>query len=127
MVDKRLKKLDLLRNDMIPPELIGPENYKTLIIGWGSTYHTIREALGRLGTKHVAFLHFKQVYPLHPEAIVYFKKATKTVIIENNGTGQFGQLIRNADRIRYGSEDPEVQWLAIFCGGTGRPVEVHLD
>jgi 2-oxoglutarate ferredoxin oxidoreductase subunit alpha len=65
-----------------------------LIVGWGSTYHAIREALGRLGTNDVAFLHFKQVYPLHPEAIAYFKKAKKTVIIENNGTGQVGQLIR---------------------------------
>jgi 2-oxoglutarate ferredoxin oxidoreductase subunit alpha len=94
MVNKRLKKLDLLKKDVIPPELFGPQNYKTLIVGWGSTYHAIREALGRLGTNDVAFLHFKQVYPLHPEAIAYFKKAKKTVIIENNGTGQFGQLIR---------------------------------
>jgi 2-oxoglutarate ferredoxin oxidoreductase subunit alpha len=94
MVNKRLKKLDLFRNDIIPPELFGAENYKTLIVGWGSTYHAIREALGRLGTKDVAFLHFKQVYPLHPEAMAYFKKAKKTVIVENNGTAQFGQLIR---------------------------------
>jgi 2-oxoglutarate ferredoxin oxidoreductase subunit alpha len=94
MVNKRLKKLDLIRNDTIPPELVGPENYKTLIVGWGSTYHAIKEALGRLGTDDIAFLHFKQVYPLHPEAIAYFKKAKKTVIVENNGTGQFAQLIR---------------------------------
>jgi 2-oxoglutarate ferredoxin oxidoreductase subunit alpha len=94
MVNKRLKKLDLIEKEIIPPELLGPENYKTLIVGWGSTYHAISEALGRLGTKDVAFLHFKQVYPLHPESIAYFKKAKKTVIVENNGTGQFGQLIR---------------------------------
>ena len=42
----------------------------------------------------IAFLHFKQVYPLHPETIAYLKKAKKTVIVENNGTAQFGQLIR---------------------------------
>jgi 2-oxoglutarate ferredoxin oxidoreductase subunit alpha len=94
MVNKRLKKLDLIEKEIIPPELLGPENYKTLIVGWGSTYHAISEALGRLGTKDVAFLHFKQVYPLHPESIAYFKKAKKTVIVENNGTAQFGQLIR---------------------------------
>jgi len=94
MVNKRLKKLDLLMKDIIAPELFGPENYRTLIIGWGSTYHAVKEALGRLGTNDVAFLHFKQVYPLHPEAIAYFKKAKRTVIVENNGTGQFGQLIR---------------------------------
>jgi 2-oxoglutarate ferredoxin oxidoreductase subunit alpha len=94
MVNKRFKKLDLLMKDVIAPELFGPENYGTLIIGWGSTYHAIREALGRLGTKDVAFLHFKQVYPLHPNTVTYLNKAKKIVIVENNGTGQFGQLLR---------------------------------
>jgi 2-oxoglutarate/2-oxoacid ferredoxin oxidoreductase subunit alpha len=93
MVNKRFKKLDLLKKDMVPPELVGPENYKTLIVGWGSTYHAIREAIGRVGRKDVALLHFKQVYPLHPDAIAYIKRAKKTVIIENNGSAQFGQLI----------------------------------
>ena len=94
MVNKRYKKLDLIKKDVIPPELVGPKNYETLIIGWGSTYQVIREALGTLGTKDVAFLHFKQVYPLHPDTITYIKRAKKTVIIENDATAQFGQLIR---------------------------------
>jgi 2-oxoglutarate ferredoxin oxidoreductase subunit alpha len=94
MVNKRFKKLDLLKKDVIPPELVGPENYKTLIIGWGSTYHTIREVLERLGREDTALLHFKQVYPLHPSTTDYLQKAKKRVIVENNGTGQFGQLIR---------------------------------
>ena len=94
MVNKRIKKLDLIKNNVIPPELVGSKNYETLIIGWGSTYHTIREALERLGKEDVAFLHFKQVYPLHPDTITFIKKAKKTVIVENNGTAQFSQLIR---------------------------------
>jgi len=94
MVNKRFKKLDLLKKDVIPPELVGPKNYKTLIIGWGSTYHTIKESLEKLGTKDIAFLHFKQVYPLHPDAVDHLQKAKKRVIVENNGTAQFGQLIR---------------------------------
>jgi 2-oxoglutarate ferredoxin oxidoreductase subunit alpha len=94
MVKKRLKKLDLIRNDAIPPELFGPKHYDSLIIGWGSTYHAIKEALGRLGREDTALLHFKQVYPLHPDTIAYLKKARMTLIVENNGTAQFGQLIR---------------------------------
>jgi 2-oxoglutarate ferredoxin oxidoreductase subunit alpha len=93
MVNKRLKKLDLLMRDIIAPELVGPKNYETLIIGWGSTYHAIREALGRLDREDISFLHFKQVYPLHPDTIACLKKAKKTVIVENS-TSQFGQLIR---------------------------------
>ncbi len=94
MVNKRFKKLGLLMKDVIAPELVGPKNYETLIIGWGSTYHAIKEAFRRLGTKDVALLHFKQVYPLHPDTIAYLQKAKKRVIVENNGTAQFGQLIR---------------------------------
>ena len=77
-----------------PPELIGGENYKTLIIGWGSTYYGIKEALKRLEDKEFAFLHYKQVYPLHPDTKEYLKKADRTVLVENNATGQFGSLIR---------------------------------
>lgn len=94
MVHKRLKKLDLLMKDAIIPDLIGPEDYEILIIGWGSTYHIIKEALERLGRQDTAFLHFKQVYPLHPNTVDYLQKAKKKMIVENNGTGQFARLIR---------------------------------
>jgi 2-oxoglutarate ferredoxin oxidoreductase subunit alpha len=73
---------------------VGPKNYETLIIGWGSTYHITREALERLGREDTAFLHFKQVYPLHPNTGDYLRKAKKRVGLENNRTAQFGQLIR---------------------------------
>jgi 2-oxoglutarate ferredoxin oxidoreductase subunit alpha len=94
MVNKRLKKLDLLKKDILAPELVGPENYKTLIIGWGSTYPILKEALERLGRKDAALLHFKQVYPLHQNTVDFLAKAKKRVNVENNGTGQFGQLLR---------------------------------
>ena len=94
MVDKRLRKLELINREVIPPELIGSEDYKTLVIGWGSTYNVVKEARERLGRDDVSFLHFKQVYPLHPDTASYLQKAAKTVIIENNATSQFGQMIK---------------------------------
>jgi len=94
MVNKRLKKLELLKQDIIPPELIGPENYKNLIICWGSTYHAVREALNTLKRDDLAVLHFKQVYPVHPLTADYLKKADKTIILEGNATAQFKQLIK---------------------------------
>jgi 2-oxoglutarate ferredoxin oxidoreductase subunit alpha len=42
----------------------------------------------------VAFLHFKQVYPLPKETQDFLSKAERTVIIENNATCQFGKLIK---------------------------------
>ncbi|MEW5819361.1 MAG: 2-oxoacid:acceptor oxidoreductase subunit alpha, partial [Cyanobacteriota bacterium] len=94
MSDKRLKKLDLILDDLLAPVLVGPKNYKNLIIAWGSTLNVIKESLDKLGRNDTALLHFKQVYPLHPETINYLKKAEHTIIIENNATSQFGNLIK---------------------------------
>jgi len=94
MAEKRLKKLDEIKKDIIKPELIGSSNYETLVIGWGSTYNIVKEAIEKGGDKKTAFLHFSQVYPLHESTAEYINKAKKTIIIENNATCQFGQLIR---------------------------------
>jgi len=93
MVDKRLRKLDQLQGEIIPPELVGPQKYETLVIAWGSNYHVVIEAMHKLGKEGVAFLHFNQVYPLHPETVSYLQRAQTTVLIENNATAQFGQVI----------------------------------
>ncbi|PWI48203.1 2-oxoacid:ferredoxin oxidoreductase subunit alpha [Candidatus Heimdallarchaeota archaeon B3_Heim] len=94
MVDKRLyKKLKLLKEDFVKPELIGPTDYSILLIGWGSTYSAVKEALELSTRKDVAFLHFKQVYPLSEDTIDYLKKAKKVVVVENNATAQFGKVI----------------------------------
>jgi 2-oxoglutarate ferredoxin oxidoreductase subunit alpha len=100
MVNKRLKKMEMIKQEAIPPVLIGNENYKTLIIGWGSTYHPIKEALDRLKKDDVSFLHFKQVYPLHPSTSGYLTKAQKTVIVENNATSQLGNIIQHDTGIK---------------------------
>jgi 2-oxoglutarate ferredoxin oxidoreductase subunit alpha len=94
MVDKRLKKFDGINKDSIPPELIGSSDYNTLIIGWGSTYGILKEALENLNRDDVAFLYFKQVYPLHGSTIKYLDKADKTIIFENNAESQFANLIK---------------------------------
>lgn len=94
MVEKRLKKYSEIKKEIVPPELYGEKDYKTLVIGWGSTYHIINEAIENIRNKKIAHLHFKQVYPLHDEIINFLKKAEKTIIIENNATSQFSKLIR---------------------------------
>jgi 2-oxoglutarate ferredoxin oxidoreductase subunit alpha len=94
MVDKRLKKFELLKDETIPPELVGSEDYKNLIVCWGSTYNIVREAVKNLGRDDTAFLHFKQVYPLPCQTSNYLKKAKRIIIVENNATSQFAKLIK---------------------------------
>ncbi|MBN2542649.1 2-oxoacid:acceptor oxidoreductase subunit alpha [bacterium] len=94
MVKKRLEKMKFLEEEVIPPELIGSENYKILLVGWGSSRNVIKEALMESNRDDIAFLHFKQVYPLAGEIRKYLENAAKTVVIENNATSQFGRLIK---------------------------------
>ncbi len=94
MVNKRLKKSESIKNEIMLPELVGPDDYKTLIVCWGSTYNVVSEATRDLAEKGVAVLHFNQVYPLHSETADYLERADKTIIIENNATSQFGKLIK---------------------------------
>jgi 2-oxoglutarate ferredoxin oxidoreductase subunit alpha len=94
MVEKRLGKLEFIKRATMPPELYGPQDYETLIIGWGSTFGAIKEAMDNIVNPKAAYLHFKQVYPLHAFAENYIKKAKKTVIIEGNATGQFAKIIK---------------------------------
>jgi 2-oxoglutarate ferredoxin oxidoreductase subunit alpha len=94
MQDKRQMKLAAAKNDAIPSELVGNQDYQTLVVGWGSNYHIIKEALAQLKREDVSFLHVKQLYPLPAEVGDYLKKAKKLILIENNAGGQLGQLIK---------------------------------
>jgi 2-oxoglutarate ferredoxin oxidoreductase subunit alpha len=94
MVDKRLRKLEQLKNEIVPPELLGPDDYETLVVCWGSTFNIVNEAVQNLDRDDVAFLYFKQVYPLHEQTAYYLSKAERTVIIEGNATSQFGKLVK---------------------------------
>ena len=94
MVDKRLRKLKRIEMETVPPDLLGNTEYETLIIGWGSTYGPIKEALSNLEDDKISFLYFKQLYPLHHSTEKYLTQAEKTIIFENNAQGQFSDLIK---------------------------------
>jgi 2-oxoglutarate/2-oxoacid ferredoxin oxidoreductase subunit alpha len=101
MVDKRLRKLKSMEPESIPPTLIGSEDSRYLVVGWGSTFNVVKESLDILMRKDLAFLHFSQVYPLYPKAPEIMKRFEKRIIIENNATAQFGKLIRQQTGIEF--------------------------
>ncbi|MBA7536975.1 hypothetical protein ES705_29241 [subsurface metagenome] len=59
MVDKRFKKSELISKESIDAEIVGSKNYKTLIVGWGSTYGVIKESIEELNNNNIAFAYFK--------------------------------------------------------------------
>ena len=100
MVDKRNKKSEALRRVAIPPRFTGPRSYKQLLVGWGSTFNALGEALELSGRRDVALLHFSQVYPVPLDAVEWLKKAERRIIVENNSTAQFGALLEREQPVR---------------------------
>lgn len=97
MVEKRMKKMKSIKRESILPEYFGKANAEVLLIGWGSTCNIIKEALNEINNPNIAFLYFKQVYPLSKDVLLYFKNAKsfkKVICIENNFTGQFANLLK---------------------------------
>lgn len=94
MVDKRLKKLEKIQDEAVAPKLIGGDDYINLVVGWGSTYGAIKEALDKMGDNETSFLYFRQLYPLHDSTGELLKRADRTMIFENNAQGQFAELIK---------------------------------
>jgi len=92
MVNKRLRKLDGIKKDILAPKFFGAQEYKTLLISWGSTYSTVKEVVAQL--ENVAMLHFAQVYPLSESIKDYIDSDKRVIAIENNATGQFANLIK---------------------------------
>ncbi|HCE67642.1 MAG TPA: 2-oxoacid:acceptor oxidoreductase subunit alpha [Geobacter sp.] len=95
MVDKRLSKLRLLREDLaLPPRLYGPAYFKRLIVGWGSTAAVVAEALEQLQPVATSFLHCIQIYPVSKAITDHLHRAKQIIVIENNATGQFARLLK---------------------------------
>jgi 2-oxoglutarate ferredoxin oxidoreductase subunit alpha len=96
-VQKRLRKLTSLEKEIRTPQEYGPQEAETTLIGWGSTYGAIHEAvdiLRREDTK-VNMLHLNELWPFPTKAVVdAISKAHNSYVIENNATGQLAQLIK---------------------------------
>ncbi|MPM14595.1 2-oxoglutarate oxidoreductase subunit KorA [bioreactor metagenome] len=95
-MDKRMKKLILLKEEIEEPEFIGDENVEILLLGFGSTYGALKDAvvdLNKLG-KRAGALSFGDIYPLPQENLKKYSKNAKEIInVEQNFTGQLGKLI----------------------------------
>lgn len=99
MVEKRLRKMNKIIQEALPPKLSGPEDYEVLVVSWGSTRLIVEEALRSFSNHKIAHLHFSQIYPIHHSAKEYFEKAKRIIFIEQNATGQFANLVQQTFRI----------------------------
>ena len=102
MMDKRMKKMETLIEELQEPDFIGTDSFDVLLIGWGSTYGPIKEAVKLLNEKEnkYAALVFGDVYPLPQKVLREKAGKAKTIInIEQNATGQLADLIKEQTQI----------------------------
>ena len=98
MMQKRMKKEQGMKAEISPPRFHQTPGASLTLVGWGSTYGAIKEAcaiLQQQGTvANVLQLH--ELWPFPAEAVISALGGgkTKTVVVENNATGQLARLIR---------------------------------
>jgi 2-oxoglutarate ferredoxin oxidoreductase subunit alpha len=102
MHEKRMRKMEGVLGHLEAPSLFGPEDAEVTLIGWGSTLGVIREAMQQLAAQGVTAnnLQVKWLVPLHADAITEIVgRARKTIIVENNYSGQFARYLRSETSI----------------------------
>lgn len=105
MYDKRIRKEETLLQELPEPEIFGDENPDISFVGWGSVKNTILDVINILSEysdKKIAYMHYEYVYPVKTEAFKqYASKAKKLVLVENNATGQLGNLLTSKSGVLF--------------------------
>ncbi len=99
MVEKRLDRLEALGREALLPERFGPAEAENVIICWGSNRGVLDEALDNLQREDLTGLHFSQLFPLNP-AVGKLLDRKKVIVLENNATGQFADLLNRELGVR---------------------------
>jgi 2-oxoglutarate ferredoxin oxidoreductase subunit alpha len=125
MTAKRRKKLQKLAEEIPVPEVYGDQKGDTLLVGWGSTYGPIHDAVKR-GREHgekMGALHLRHIHPLPNGLEKIFKNFKRIVVVEMNDQGVygFGQL---ATILRARYCEPKIESVTKTDGLTYRVKEI---
>src|ERR1700731_978247 len=92
MTAKRRNKLRKLAEEIPVPEVYGDQKGDTLLVGWGSTYGPIHDAV-KMGREHgekIGALHLRHVHPLPNGLEKIFAGFKRIVTVEMNDQGLYG-------------------------------------
>ena len=97
MHEKRMRKMESVLPLLAPPKLAGPAGAEVTLVGWGSTWGVIHEAIERLAERGITANHLqiKYLVPFHGDEIAEILGHSKRVVVlENNISGQFARHLR---------------------------------
>ena len=98
MVEKRGRKMQDIFEHVAAPEIEGEEDADVTLVGWGSTYGAIHEALEQLKVEGITANHLpiKWIVPFHVKEITdILSNSKKVIVIENSYSGQFFRYMRS--------------------------------
>jgi 2-oxoglutarate ferredoxin oxidoreductase subunit alpha len=92
MTAKRRDKIRALGATLPLPEVFGDQDGDVLLVGWGSTWGPVREAVRRLQSSGVKAgqLHLRHINPLPNGLETIFKRYRDVVVVEMNDEGVYG-------------------------------------
>ena len=99
--------------DHVPaPKLEGPAEAEVTLVGWGSTWGVISEAVERLNQEGISANHLQinLLIPFHVKEVTdILGKSKRIVIVENNFSGQFARHLRAETGIVAHGPHPQVR------------------
>jgi 2-oxoglutarate ferredoxin oxidoreductase subunit alpha len=93
MTAKRRNKLRKLAEELPVPEIYGDQEGDTLLVGWGSTFGPIHDAVKRAReetAEKVGALHLRHIHPLPNGLEKIWPKFKRIVTVEMNDQGVYG-------------------------------------
>jgi len=125
MTAKRRKKYQQLADELPMPKVHGDPEGEVLLVGWGSTYGPIYEAVNRARARgeRVSALHLRHLHPLPRGLDSIFERFRRIVVVEMNDQGLYGhgQL---ATVLRAQFCNPKIESLTKTDGLTYRVREI---
>ncbi|HEX9508689.1 MAG TPA: 2-oxoglutarate ferredoxin oxidoreductase subunit alpha, partial [Myxococcales bacterium] len=97
MVRIRAEKIARVAQDYPPTEVNGDRRGDLLVVGWGSTYGAIAQAVSQLRAKgrSVSSVHLRHLNPL-PTDLGPIVKSFKKVLVPELNLGQLSKILRDA-------------------------------
>jgi len=97
MVHKRDRKMSTVLDHVPAPKLEGPAEAEVTLVGWGSTWGVLVEAVQQLNEAGLSANHLPitLLIPFHVKEVTdILSRSKKVIIVENNFSGQFARHLR---------------------------------
>ncbi|MDD2451677.1 MAG: 2-oxoacid:acceptor oxidoreductase subunit alpha [Sulfurovum sp.] len=123
MVHKRARKHEALLESALMPNIEGEG--EIAVIGWGSSYGAISEALSRMDDPRLCHIHFEWVYPLAEKQLELLAGYRHKIVVENNASGMFADQLKLHD-IKVDRKILQYNGFAFFADQLAQMIEEEI-